>query len=60
MKETLPHLLSISQAASEINVSQFTIRNFISQGKVKYIKSGKKYLIIRESLLDYLTNGDTE
>jgi len=60
MKETLSELLSITQAANELSVSQYTIREFIKKGKVKYIKSGKKYLIIRESLCEYLIKGDAE
>lgn len=59
-ERVIPKLLSISQAANEANVSQFTIRDFVNKGKVKYIKSGKKYLINRDSLIEYLTNGDME
>lgn len=57
MKEviTVPKMWSVREAATETNTATSFIRKLITGKKIKYIKTGKKYLINAESLCDYLT-----
>ena len=51
-------LLTIQECTKEINgLSEYTVRQLVAQGKVKYIRTGEgkrgKILIPKQSLLDY-------
>lgn len=46
--------MSVTESASFSGLSKTCIRNLIYANELKYIRSGKKYLISRESILEYL------
>lgn len=51
-------LLTIQECTQEINgLSEYTVRQLVAQGKIKYIRTGEgkrgKILITKQSLLDY-------
>lgn len=54
---TLPQMLTIEQASRETHICASTLRKMCWQGKVKTIRTGKKWLINRNSLSDFLTEG---
>ena len=61
------HYVSIDQAYNELkqldqntSISQWFIRELASNGKIKVIKSGKKYLINFSSLIKYLLGDDKD
>lgn len=59
MKEIqIPKMLSIAQTAKVIGLAKHYDRQLVLQGKVKYIRSGVKYLLNLDSLINYLNNGD--
>lgn len=59
MKEIqIPRMLSIAQAAKVIGLAQHYVRQLVLQGKVKFVRSGVKYLLNMDSLINYLNNGD--
>ena len=59
MKEIqIPKMLSIAQTAKVIGLAKHYVRQLVLQGKVKYIRSGVKYLLNLDSLINYLNNGD--
>lgn len=55
----IPQLWSIREAAEHTHVSSYYIRQLVKNGKVKSIKTGKKYLINAFSLCNFL-NGEEE
>lgn len=52
-----PKLASITQCSIISGLAYSTIRRMILEGKIKYIKTGKKYLVNIDSLSEYL-NGN--
>ncbi len=54
----IPKMLSIAQTAKVIGLTKHYIRQLVLQGKVKYVRSGVKYLLNMDSLINYLNNGD--
>ena len=46
----VPENLSVSEVAQELNVSIFTIRSWLRQNRLQYLKLGKRVLIRREDL----------
>lgn len=54
----IPKMLSITQTAKVIGLTKHYIRQLVLQGKVKYVRSGVKYLLNMDSLINYLNNGD--
>ena len=44
----------IKKKDPETSITQYTIRRWCIEGKIKYIKSGTKILILLESLLDFI------
>ncbi len=59
MKEIqIPKMLSIAQTAKVIGLTKHYVRQLVLQGKVKYVRSGIKYLLNLDSLINYLNNGD--
>ena len=59
MKEIqIPKMLSIAQTAKVIGLAKHYVRQLVLQGKVKYIRSGVKYHLNLDSLINYLNNGD--
>lgn len=37
------------------DITMYAIRQIVKEGKIPYIRSGKKYLINVETLLDYIS-----
>lgn len=56
----IPCMITINEAAQIVKLAKYHIRQLVLQGKVKYVKSGKKFLLNLDSLINYLKNGDTE
>lgn len=57
---SIPNMITINEAARITKLAKYHIRQLVMQDKVKYVKSGKKYLLNLDSLIDYLKNGDKE
>lgn len=57
---TIPTMLTIKDTAKTVGLSSYFIRQLILQNKIKFVRSGTKFLINFQSLLDYLNNGDVE
>lgn len=54
-KINVPTMWTIQEAATETNIAISHVRKLVAEKKIRYIKTGKKYLINAESLCDYLT-----
>lgn len=55
----MPRLETIRQTAKLAGLAVYYVRKLVLQGKVKYVRSGLKYLVNVDSLIAYLTNGDS-
>lgn len=55
----IPKMLSIAQTAKVIGLTKHYIRQLVLQRKVKFVRSGVKYLLNMDSLITYLNNGDS-
>ena len=55
----MPEMKKINQAAEIAGLSKYFVRQLVLQQKIKYVKTGKKYLVNIESLIDYLNNGES-
>ncbi len=49
-----PRMRSIEEAAKEVGLSAYTIRRLIKQNKIIYVRSGMKYLVNLDRLIDFL------
>ena len=58
--EKIPTMKSISECSEIVRLAKYHVRRLVLQGKVKYVRSGSKYLVNVESLIEYLNNGATE
>ena len=58
--EKIPTMKSISECSEIVGLAKYHVRRLVLQGKVKYVRSGSKYLVNVESLIEYLNNGETE
>lgn len=56
----IPEMKTISEISEIVGLAKYHIRQIVLQGKVKYVKAGKKYLINLGSLVEYLNNGEKE
>ena len=56
----LPKMATINECAKTVGLAKYHIRQLVLQGKVKYVKAGKKYLINVDNLIEYLNNGETQ
>lgn len=59
-KFEIPCMVTINDAAQIVKLAKYHIRQLVLQGKVKYVKAGRKYLLNLDSLIDYLKNGNKE
>ncbi len=48
---------TLKQAVAETGLSYYFLRNLCLQKKIKFIRSGTKYFVNRQSLLDFLDGG---
>ena len=60
--ENLPVMATIKEAAKAVNLSPYCIRQFVLKRNknIKFIKTGRKYLINLNSLIEFLNNGETD
>lgn len=56
----VPCMVTINEAAQIVKLAKYHIRQLVLQGKIRYVKAGRKYLLNLDSLVNYLKNGDTE
>lgn len=56
----IPILRTIEECAKATEISKYHIRQLVLNNKIKYIRSGKKYLINFESLIQYLNSENNE
>lgn len=56
----MPHLETIKQTAKLTGLAVYHVRKLVQQRKVKYVRSGSKYLVNVDSLIEYLNNGETQ
>lgn len=57
---TVPTMVSINQARNETGLSYEFLRSLIREGKITYIRTGKKFLINLEKLVEYLEKGEQD
>lgn len=57
-ENTIPRMLTITEAAKESNMSYNSVRQLCIDGKVKTIKIGTKWMINCESFITYLRNNN--
>lgn len=57
---TIPTMVTIRAAADQTGLSYDYIRKLCLAEKIVFVKSGSKYLINLEKLVDYLNNGESE
>lgn len=50
----IPVMITISQAVAETGISYDYLRKLCLQGKLVHVRAGKKYLINKEKLAEYL------
>lgn len=60
MKKFFPQMETINEASKISGLAKYRIRQMVLQNKVKYVRTGKKYLINIESLIEYLNQGETQ
>lgn len=53
-------MLSINQAAKRTRLDRRFIRKLLEEKKVRYVKSGRKFLIYWPSLVNFLSSGQTD
>lgn len=49
-----PLLYSIAEAASQMRVSRWTVRRLISSGDLKAVHIGRRVLLPRQTVMDYI------
>ena len=54
----VPRMRTIPQAAEEANISVHFVRKIVKEGRVIAVKSGCKYYVNLDSLINYLNTGD--
>lgn len=57
-KIVIPEMKTISEASKIVGLSKYHVRKLVLQDKIKYVRSGVKYLVNVDSLINYLNNGD--
>lgn len=59
-KNEIPRMETIKQASKIIGLAEYHVRQLVKQSKVKFVRTGKKYLINLDSLIEYLNKGETQ
>ncbi len=57
INDNVPYMTSISESAEQTGCSYGYIRKLIDSNVIKYVKSGNKFLVNFNDLVDYL-NGE--
>lgn len=55
---SVPTMLTVRELSEKTGISSFSIRQMIRDGRVVYIKLGKKVLINYEKFVEYLETGE--
>lgn len=55
---TIPTMWSLKEASRQTGLSYDHLRKMCLQGKVVYLKSGTKFLLNAEKLIEYLNQGE--
>lgn len=58
--EKIPTMKSIIECSEIVGLAKYHVRQLVLQGKVKYVRSGSKYLVNVDSLIDYLNKGEAQ
>lgn len=53
-------LLSVKEAAEQLNISVFTLRGWISQRRVRFVKLGRRTMFRQTDLEDLITGSVIE
>ena len=53
----IPEIKTISEASKIVGLTKYHVRKLVLQDKIKYVRSGVKYLVNVDSLINYLNNG---
>jgi excisionase family DNA binding protein len=56
--QMIPEMLTIQEVAGRTHLGYDTIRRFCLEGKIVYIKSGSKFLLNWNSVLDFFNTGE--
>lgn len=54
-----PRMMTIKKLSEQTGISEFHIRRLIKSNRIKYIRTGTKYLVNFDKFVEYLNNGDT-
>ena len=54
-----PRMVTIKKLSEQTGISGFHIRRLIKSNRIKYIRTGTKYLVNFDKFVEYLNNGDT-
>ena len=53
-----PRMRTITEAAKEVGLPVYFVRNLVKQNKIVYITAGRKSLVNVDSLIGYLNTGE--
>jgi len=53
----MPTMLTISETAKQANISEYSVRRFVKQGKITHIRTGVKVLINWDKFVQFLNEG---
>ena len=53
-----PKMMTVKQVSEQTGISEFHIRRLIKTNRIKYIRTGTKYLVNFDKFVEYLNNGD--
>lgn len=52
-----PRMVTIKKLSEQTGISEFHIRRLIKSNRIKYIRTGTKYLVNFDKFVEYLNNG---
>ncbi len=56
--EKIPRMKTINECSKIVGLAKYYIRSLVLKNKVVYVRSGSKYLLNLDNLIDYLNNGE--
>lgn len=60
LTKIIPTMKTIKECSKILGLTKYHIRQLVLQEKVKFVRSGSKYLVNVDSLIEYLNNGETQ